>query len=106
MLICWNMCVLKLFSTILNVWFWHNKLQKYRKFMSEQGAFAFVIVWVWQQGAWKHAPIQFQCLNHIKFGPGLYGYVQLYYYYLFLILFGHAQTFILFVLVFPPHPTT
>ena len=26
-------------------------------FISEQGAFPFVIVWVWQWGAWKHAPM-------------------------------------------------
>ena len=27
------------------------------RFISEHGAFPFVIVWVWQWGAWKHAPI-------------------------------------------------
>ena len=28
-----------------------------QKFISEQGAFPFVIVWVQQQGALKHAPM-------------------------------------------------
>ena len=28
-----------------------------RKFISEQGAFPFVIVWVQQQEAWEHVPM-------------------------------------------------
>ena len=34
---------------------------------------------------------------------GMYSFTIMY---LFLALFGHAQTFILLVLVFPPYPTT
>ena len=28
-----------------------------KKLISEQSAFPFIIVWVWQWGAWKHAPM-------------------------------------------------
>ena len=34
-----------------------QQIAEIQKFISEQGAFLFVIVWVWQQGAWKHAPM-------------------------------------------------
>ena len=70
------------------------------KFINKKGAFPFVIV----QGV---AMGSLEICTHVILMPesGLYGYVQLYCYYLFHILFGHAQTLILFlVLVIPPHP--
>ena len=30
---------------------------QYKKLISEHSAFPLVIVWVWQQEAWKHAPM-------------------------------------------------
>ena len=34
-----------------------QQIAEIQRFISEQGAFPFVIVWVQQWGAWKHAPM-------------------------------------------------
>ena len=34
-----------------------KQIAEIQEFISEQGAFPFVIVWVWQWGAWKHVPM-------------------------------------------------
>ena len=45
------------FILFLHVWFLTQGIAEIQMFISEQGAFPFVIVWVWQQGAWKYAPM-------------------------------------------------
>ena len=52
----WNMYVLKCFNhlTCMILTWWSTEIGS---FISEQGAFPLVIVWVWQWGVWKHAPM-------------------------------------------------
>ena len=48
-----NMYVLKHFYTILICMILTQQIAEIQRFISEQGAFPFIIVWVWQWGAWK-----------------------------------------------------
>ena len=55
-----NMHILQLFTcmyTIFTCMILTQGIDEIQKFISEQGVFPFVIVQVWQWGAWKCAPM-------------------------------------------------